>query len=353
MPPLAAAAAVLPDAAAPPPAQGPSLTNALHVLLPLLLLAALAGEALAPPASSSAAALRARPPPAAAAASAARACVARKSAAVVFVSYQPSSKPALPVFERGLRNMARFWPQPSAEVDIFVADNNAEDAGSAALLRNASLRAFGDASALRVVPNEGLAEGFRFVFGGLRAVILKEGWDDCFPYNYLTVMHSAMALLKKLPYEQPDAASGAFREDFRPFIIFNNIGYKKSNEYSDWLIREVEAAGVPLGDASGRLVLDGTGVFATSFVMSRTCLRAWLDRRIFVVTPRVEKKLHDMSTEALVGILATALCEWKGESFDGTLERYMADCRGGGEGCKDMTDAQLGDRTIMKVWGTA
>jgi hypothetical protein len=272
-------------------------------------------------------------------------------AAIVIVSYQPSSRPPLPVFERGLRNVAQFWPFPSSDVDVFVADNNVGDAGSAALLRNASLRAFGDSAALHIVPNKGLREGYRYVYGGLRAVILKERWHACFPYNYLVSYTSATALLKKLHFEPP-TVSGLFPYDFLPFMNFSNADYKWGSAEGRWIVRQVEAAGVSLNE-SGRSVLEATGVFANSFVMSRACLKAWLKKRVFLDSPRAETKIQDMSGEALSGILASALCGWTGESFDGPLVRYMADCRGAGEGCVNMSDAALAGRTIMKVWGTA
>jgi len=324
------------------PGQPPVATAALRVL-PLLFIAAAfhaAGESISP--ATSAGMLRVQK---------AAECAALKSAAIVIVSYQPSTRPPLPVFERGLRNVAQFWPFPSNDVDVFIADNSDGDPGSAALLRNASRRAFGDSAALKIVQNKGLHEGYRYVYGGLRAVIRKERWHACFPYHYLVAYSSATALLKKLQFEPP-TAGGQFRNDFLPFMNFSNAGYEWGSSSGQWIARQVEAAGVSFNE-SGRSVFGATGVFADSFVMSRTCLEAWLKRRIFLDSPRVETKNHDMSTEALSGILASVLCGWTGASFDGPLVLYMADCRGAGEGCVNMSDAALEGRTIMKVWGTA
>jgi hypothetical protein len=162
-----------------------------------------------------------------------------------------------------------------------------------------------------------------------------------------------MALLKKLPFEPPDAHGIYSRNtNFRPFMHFSTIDYKWGSEVGDWIIKHVDAVGVPLNN-EGRSVLAAPGVFGVCFAMSRACLAAWLERGLIIETPRVEVKIHDMSTEVLTGILASELCGWSGESFDGTIDRYMADCIGAGEGCANISDYALKDRVIMKVWGTA
>jgi hypothetical protein len=289
-------------------------------------------------------------------------CEIQRSAAIVIISYQPSSRPPLPVFVRGLQNIAHFWPQPSTSVDVFAADNNAEDPGSADLLRNASFNVFGNAQTLKIVPNKGLANGYRFVYGALRSVIFSEGWLQCFPYHYLVVMHSAMALLVKLPFDPPNNATGVFGFNFRPFMTFSLRNYDWGSDLvpHDWgedlgtyVWRSVEDAGISFVDGREKSLLDVDGVFGLSFVMSRTCLASLLQRRLIVDFPKVKTKEQDIRNEVLTGVLAHTLCGWRGDSFDGTIDRYMEECTGGGEGCAHMSEEKLRGRTIMKVWGTA
>lgn len=153
------------------------------------------------------------------------ACAARTRAAIVIVSYVPvgaAGEARLAVFVRSVASIARFWP--AHEVEVFVADNNAADAGSGALLRAAVRRALGAATdeeadaalRLRIVPNSDAAGGWRYVWGGVRSVVRAEGWRACVPFEYVVVLHHTMALLRPLAF--PIDGGGAATEPFCTFL---------------------------------------------------------------------------------------------------------------------------------------
>ena len=279
------------------------------------------------------------------------ACAARARAAIVIVSYVPvgaAGEAGLAVFERSVASIARFWP--AHEVEVFVADNNAADAGSGALLRSAVRRALGAASdeeaeaALRVhiVPNGDAAGGWRYVWGGVRAVVRSEGWRACVPFDYIVVLHHTMALLRPLAF--PTDGGGAATEPFRAFLHFHPIHFDTAyGPQREWVLEAAAAAGV-----NGSEYLSCDGVFGPAWAMSRACLGHWLQQDVF--ERRVETKGFGMGCERLAGILAAALCgSCHGHSVDGDVELYPSLHR-----ANFIASAEaLGNRTLLKMWGKA
>ena len=275
-------------------------------------------------------------------------CAVRARAAFVIVSYVPAGaagEAGLAVFERSVAAIARFWP--AHEVEVFVADNNAADAGSGALLRAAVRHALGAANdkeadaalRVRVVPNGDAASGWRYVWGGVRAVVRAEGWRACVPFDFVVVLHHTMALLRPLAFPA-DADAAPFRAFLHFFPIHFDTAYGPQRE---WVMEAAAAAGV---NASEHLACDG--VFGPAWAMSRGCLRRWLQRDVF--ERRVETKGFGMGCERLAGVLAAGLCEsCRGHSIDGDMERYPGTFRTN----YVASAGELGNRTLLKMWGKA
>jgi hypothetical protein len=272
-------------------------------------------------------------------------CAVRARAAIVIVSYMPTDlrgEAARVVFERNIANIARFWPS-RGEAEVFVADNNAADPESGNLLNAAVRHALGvknkvEANArlrVHIIPNNDAAGGWRYVWGGIRAIMRAEGWLRCVPFSHVVVLHHTMALLR--PLEFP--AAGA---EFRAFLDFYPIHFDTAfGPQRDWVLESAAAAGV---NASVGLECDG--VFGPAWVMSRGCLKRWLQRGVF--ERQVSTKGIGMGCERLAGILGATLCgSCRGNSVDGDMMLYPQPFRTN----YVASDEELGDRTLLKMWG--
>ena len=194
-----------------------------------------------------------------------------------------------------LRRLTALYPRAR----VVVVNNGERNSAGAEALR-ALLARHGARLAPALLHNPNASHS-GYELGAFGAGLAGAGWGDpsaCLPFATAVFMQETMALINPLP---PSAHAACFQ----PLFHFPPA-YYDNEEQRAWV--EAGLASLPPGTATPPAPpAPCHGTFATSFLLSRPCLTAWLAAGVFQAIA-VPDKAASKGTERLMAGVAARLC---------------------------------------------
>lgn len=277
----------------------PSPPGAGFVLTPLPSTPLAAAPGVAPPTPSAPAPPTPSAAAAAATASATPACPPPPPHSLAFI-IAANADASLPrsagyfMLALSLRRITALYPAAR----VVVVNNGARHSAGAEALR-ALLARHGEHLAPTLLHNSN-ASLSGYELGAYGAGLAGAGWGDpsaCLPFATAVFMQETMALINPLP---PSAHAACFQ----PLFHFSP-GLYDSEAQRAWA--EAGVSALPPGATPAAPPAPCPGTFATSFLLSRPCLTAWLAARVFQAIA-VPDKDASKGTERMMAGVAARLC---------------------------------------------